>query len=192
MISASKSKSKNLHEHILTTASELFYRKGIQHVGINEVIATSNVAKRTFYKYFPSKNKLILEVMRHQYNQWLSWFKEAVADRGTTPKEQLLAIFDVLEEWYASPNFRGCPFLNAMFELADAEHPAHQVSVMLRQAMRIHIMQLAKEAGLRNPEAFSQQYLLLIGGASLMATIENTSQEAHYARQVILVLIDFS
>lgn len=182
--------SKNLREHILTTASELFYRKGIQYVGINEVIATSNVAKRTFYKYFPSKDQLILEVMRAQYDEWLSWFKKAVADQGTTPKEQLLAIFDVLAEWYTSHDFQGCPFLKAVFELADAEHPAFQVSVMLRQAMRIHIMQLAKEAGLRSPEAFSQQYLLLIGGASLMAAIEKTSQEAQYARQVISVLID--
>lgn len=182
--------SKNLHQHILTTACELFYRKGIQYVGINEVIATSNVAKRTFYKYFPSKNQLILEVMNYQYDQWLNWFTEAVATRGTTPKEKLLAIFDVLEEWYASHSFRGCPFLNTVFELADAEHPAHQVSVRLRQAIRIYIVQLAKEAGLRNPEAFSQQYLLLIGGASLMATIENNSQEAQYARQVISVLIN--
>ncbi|KOP27301.1 transcriptional regulator [Hapalosiphon sp. MRB220] len=185
-----KFSSNNLRVHILTTASELFYRKGIQHVGVNEVIAASDVAKRTFYKYFPSKDQLIVEVMHYQYDQWLSWFKEAVATRGTNAKEQLLETFNILEEWYLNPNFRGCPFLNAVFELADTEHPAHQVSVMLRQAIRIHIIELAKEAGLRNPEVFSQQYLLLIGGASLMAAIEGCSQGAQYARQVLSVLID--
>lgn len=182
--------SKNIREHILVTASDLFYRKGIQYVGINELIATSEVAKRTFYKYFSSKDQLILEVMRNRYDRWLSWFKHAVAKRGTTPKEQLLAIFDVLEEWYLSPDFRGCPFLNAVFELADTEHPAYQVSVFLREAIRIHIMQLAKEAGLRDPEVFSQQYLLLIGGASLMAAIECRAEGAQYGHKVISLLLD--
>jgi len=44
-------KPSNAYERILATAS-LFYQKGIQHVGINEVIANSDVAKRTFYKHF--------------------------------------------------------------------------------------------------------------------------------------------
>ncbi|WP_082209720.1 TetR/AcrR family transcriptional regulator [Fischerella sp. PCC 9605] len=40
--------------------------KGIQYVGINEVIATSGVAKRTLYRWLPSKDKLIEEVTTHR------------------------------------------------------------------------------------------------------------------------------
>lgn len=167
-------KPSNSYERILATASELFYQKGIQHVGINEVIANSDVAKRTFYKHFSSKDKLILEVMLYREKQWLQWFEESVAQRGKTAKDKLLATFDVLGEWYAQPDFRGCPFINAVLELANANHPAHQVSVTLREAIRTHVMKLATAAGVRDPQAFSQQYLLLIGGASLMATIEGT------------------
>jgi AcrR family transcriptional regulator len=155
--------SSHTRQQILETASELFYQKGIQYVGINEVIAASGVAKRTLYRWFPSKDKLIEEVVKYRASQWLCWFENAVKERGNTPKERLLATFDVLRDWYASPNFRGCPFINAVLEIADASHKAHQVSIDLRESIRQIIMRLAAEAGVQNPEFFSQQYLLLIG-----------------------------
>ncbi|MBE9033683.1 TetR/AcrR family transcriptional regulator [aff. Roholtiella sp. LEGE 12411] len=177
-------------QQILETASELFYQKGIQHVGINEVIAASGVAKRTLYRWFPSKDLLIEEVMKYRALQWLRWFEAAVSERGNTPKERLLATFDVLREWYSSPNFRGCPFINAVLEIANSSHKAHQVSVDLRESIRQIIMSLADEAGIKNPESFSQQYLLLIGGASLMATIEQSPNGATFAQSALSVLID--
>lgn len=187
MVSESTARQK-----ILDTASELFYQKGSQNVGINEVIAASGVAKRTLYRHFSSKDELILEVMKQRATQWLLWFENAVADRGNTPKERLLATFDVLQGWYAEPNFRGCPFINAVLEIADASHPAHQVSVDLRESIRAYIMQLASAAGVSDPESFSQQYLLLMGGASLMATIEGKPVGAEYARKTLSILIEAS
>jgi AcrR family transcriptional regulator len=182
--------SSHARQQILETASELFYQKGIQHVGINEVIAASGVAKRTLYRWFPSKDLLIEEVMKYRAIQWLCWFEDAVSERGITPKERLLKTFDVLREWYSSPNFRGCPFINAVLEIADASHKAHQVSVDLRESIRQIIVRLAADAGVKNPEFFSQQYLLLIGGASLMATIEQSPNGATFAQSALSVLID--
>lgn len=182
--------SNHPRQQILETASQLFYQKGIQNVGINEIIATSGVAKRTLYRHFTSKDELIEAVMKHRAKEWLSWFETAVRDRGNTAKERLLATFDVLREWYASPDFRGCPFINAVLEIADASHPAHDVSVGVRESIRIQIKELAEQAGVKDSESFSQQYLLLIGGASLMATIEGFSGGADYAQQALSTLID--
>lgn len=184
--------NSNPRQKILETASELFYQKGIQNVGINEIIATAGVAKKTLYRYFVSKEELIEEVMKHRAREWLHWFEVAVRDSGNTPKEKLLATFDVLRDWYASPNFRGCPFINAVLEIADASHPAHSVSVGVRESIRLHIKQLAEQAGVKDSESFSQQYLLLIGGASLMATIEGIPGGANHAQKVLSTLIDSS
>lgn len=186
------SESTPARQQILETASQLFYQKGTQNVGINEVIAESGVAKRTLYRHFSSKDDLIVEVMEHRAKQWLDWFEQSVVNRGGTAKERLLATFDVLQEWYAAPNFRGCPFINVVLEIADASHPAHQVSIDLREAIRTYIMQLASEAEIKDPVSFSQQYLLLLGGASLMATIESQPTGAEYARNALAVLIDAS
>ena len=98
----------------------------------------------------------------------------------------------MLQGWYAEPHFRGCPFINVVLEIADASHPAHQVSVQLRERLRIYVMQLASEAGISDPTVFSQQYLLLIGGASLMATIEGNSTGAQFAKHALEVLITAS
>lgn len=182
--------SSHARQQILETASELFYQKGIQHMGINEVIAESGVAKRTLYRWFPSKDLLIEEVMNYRAAQWICWFERAVSERGNTAKERLLSTFDLLRDWYASPNFRGCPFINAVLEIADASHKAHQVSIDLRESIRQIVMQLAAEAGVKNPDFFSRQYLLLIGGASLMATIEQSPEGATFAQTALSVLID--
>lgn len=184
--------SDRLRQQILETASQLFYQKGIQNVGINEIIATSGVAKRTLYRHFASKDELIEKVMNYRATEWLRWFETAIQNRGNTAKEKLLATFDVLREWYASPDFRGCPFINAVLEIADADHPAHHISVEVRESIRMQIERLATQAGVTDAKSFSQQYLLLIGGASLMATIEGFSGGANYAQQVLSTLIDSS
>lgn len=184
--------SSAARQQILETASKLFYEKGIPYVGINEVIVESGVAKRTLYRWFSSKDKLIEEVMKYRAERWIQWFEQAVTESGNTPKERLLATFDVLREWYASPGFRGCPFINAVLEIADASHEAHHVSINLRESIRQIIMRLAAEAGVQTPDTFSKQYLLLIGGASLMATIEQSPDGATFAQNMLSVLIDAS
>lgn len=184
--------SSTARQKILETASKLFYEKGIPYVGINEVISESGIAKRTLYRWFSSKDILIEEVTKYRAQQWIGWFEKAVTERGNTPKEQLLATFDVMREWYASPGFRGCPFINAVLEIADASHKAHHVSIDLRESIRHIVMGLAAEAGVENPDGFSRQYLLLIGGASLMATIEQSPDGATFAQNALSVLIDAS
>lgn len=186
------SESSAARQQILETALQLFYQKGTQNVGINEVVAKSGVAKRTLYRHFSSKDDLILKVIQHRAKEWIGWFEEAATNEGTTAKEQLLGSFDVLQGWYSAPDFRGCPFINVVLEIADASHPAHEVSVQLRESIRTYVMKLASEAGVRNPDLFSQQYLLLIGGTSLMATIEGNPVGAQYARDALSVLIDAS
>jgi AcrR family transcriptional regulator len=182
-------KSSKTREKILSTASELFYRKGIRNVGIDEVIASSGVAKMTLYKHFPSKDQLILETVRYGDEKWCGWFFGAVEERGTTAKERLIAMFDVLQEWFESPEFRGCPFINAVAELADTEHPAHRAALGPRHAIRTYVQKLAEEAGSPNSEDFSQQFVILFGGAIVMASMEGGPAAAQYARQAASVLL---
>src|ERR1700737_1455767 len=47
-------------ERILDAAYELFSRRGIQAVGVNDVTERAGVAIATLYRHFPSKDKLVL------------------------------------------------------------------------------------------------------------------------------------
>ncbi len=183
------SRRNQLRDKILIAAGELFYDKGFNRVSINEVIADSGVARRTFYRYFPSKDELILEVMRFQAKQWLEWFEETLNQRANDPRQKILTSFDILEEWFDSPNYHGCLFIKGALEIADLSHPVHHIAVTARQSVRTYIFKLALEAGIPKPEVFSQQYLLLFGGSILMASIEDTPRGAEYARDILAVFM---
>ncbi|MGB3641471.1 MAG: TetR/AcrR family transcriptional regulator [Rivularia sp. (in: cyanobacteria)] len=184
------SQRQQLREKILISAADLFYYKGFERFSINEVIANADVARRTFYRYFPSKDRLILEVMRFQAKRWLEWMEETLNQRASSPREKILTSFDVLREWFDSPDFHGCPFIKGALEIADVSHPVNQVVVMARQSVRTYIFKLALEADIPKPEVFSQQYLLLLGGSILMASIEDTSMGAEYARETLTVFMN--
>src|SRR2546428_11241120 len=88
-------------ERILDAAYELFSRRGIQAVGVNEVIERAGVATATLYRHFPSKEKLVLAFLDLREQRWTKDLIEAGAmRRGSNPEERLLAIFDVLDEWF--------------------------------------------------------------------------------------------
>ncbi|MEM1391939.1 MAG: TetR/AcrR family transcriptional regulator [Cyanobacteria bacterium P01_D01_bin.116] len=183
-------KKHQLRNKILIAAADLFYCKGFNQVSINEVIINSDVARRTFYRYFSSKDELILEVMRFQAKRWLKWFEETLNQRTSDPREKILSSFDILREWFDSPDYHGCPFIKSALEMANVSHPVNQIAVMVRQSVRTHIFKLALEAGIPKPEVFSQQYLLLLGGSILMATIEDTSSGAEFARETLSAFMD--
>jgi len=80
----------------------LFSRRGIRDVGIDEVIERADVAKATLYRHFPSKDDLVLAFLEQREQLWTKeWVEAEVRQRGKTPEEQLLAIFDLfLRLWF--------------------------------------------------------------------------------------------
>lgn len=101
-------------DRLLQTAHDLFYRDGIRASGIDRVIAESGVAKQTFYRHFPSKNDLVRAYLEHRHEQWMAWFKAALARHGGQPQ----AIAPAVGEWLCDPAYRGCAFINTVGELA--------------------------------------------------------------------------
>lgn len=130
-----------------------------------------------------------MEFLRRRDERWQSWFKEAVERYGTTPTERLLAVFDVLKEWFDGPDFRGCAFVNATVELANPEHPAHQVVLDHKQAIYQYILKMAQDAGVHQPESLSRQFMLLAEGAIAVALIERNSASAQQARAAASALL---
>jgi AcrR family transcriptional regulator len=157
-------------ERILATAYDLFARRGIRDVGIDEIIERSGVAKATLYRHFPSKDALVLAFLERREELWTRDFVEAGArQRGETPEEQLLAIFDVFDGWFRSKDFEACSFINVLLELG----PRHQVgkaSIDYLENIRGVVRSLAEEAGLRDVESFARSWHILMKGSIISAT----------------------
>ena len=191
-MSASKSSRKPVRERILETASQLFYREGIQNVGIDRIIAESGVAKMSLYNHFKSKDALIEAFLRQRDQQWRQWFVARVEEGSSEPKQQLLRLFDVLQEWFESPDFRGCAFINATVELANPSHPGYQAALDHQQAVYTFIHRLVKieVEELEYAERLARQLLLLVQGAIVVAMMQNHPLAAVEAKRAATLLLN--
>src|SRR6478752_4363487 len=102
-------------ERILDASYELFSHRGVRAVGVNEVIERAGVATATLYRHFPSKDDLVLAFLDVREQRWTKDFIEASAKRrGSNPEEQLLAIFDVFDEWFHRADFEAGSFIKVL------------------------------------------------------------------------------
>lgn len=171
-------------ERLSRAAYELFSREGTRSVGVDAVIARAGTAKMTLYRNFPSKDDLILDFLRRREQLWtLGWLEAESQRRGETPRDQLLAIFDVFSEWFNQPDFEGCSFLTTMIEINERDHPVHQAAVVYLANIRSYIERLAAEAGIRDTDSFARKWHILMKG-SIMAAHEGDAAAANRAREL--------
>jgi len=158
-------------ERILDTAYELFSRHGTHAVGVDAIVAGSGVAKMSLYRNFGSKDELILEFLRRREQQWgRDWLIAEVEARADEPAERLLAIFEVLGEWYARNDFEGCSFTKVLFAIDDLDHPVRRAAVQHMDNVKAWLRTLATEAGLEDPDTFSRQWYVLMTGSLVSAS----------------------
>ena len=176
-------------ERILDAAYELFSHRGIRAVGVNEVIEHAGVATATLYRHFPSKDKLVLAFLDLREQRWTKDFIEAGAmRRGSNPEERLLAIFDVLDEWFHRDDFEAGSFIKVLLELGP-EHPAGDASVRHLEQFRAIVRRLAEEAGLRDTDSFARSWHILIQG-SIVVAAEGDTQAAQRGKAMGRLLIE--
>jgi AcrR family transcriptional regulator len=177
-------------ERVRRAAYELFSNHGLRAVGIDAVIAKAGTAKMTLYRNFPSKDELILDFLRRREQLWTrEWLETESRRRGETPRQQLLAIFDVFSEWFSRPDFEGCSFLTTMIEINDPGHPVHQAAVGHLANIRAYIEELASAAGIADTDAFARKWHILMKG-SIMAAHEGDTAAASRAREIGELLLE--
>ena len=176
-------------QRVLETAYELFSQRGIRDVGVDEVIERAQVAKATLYHHFPSKEKLVLAFLELREQRWtVAWLEAETKMRGSTPEEELLAIFDLFDEWFHRADFEGCSFVNVLIEMG-AEHAAGSASVRHLHNIRHIVSRLAAQAGLRDPSSFAHCWHLLMKG-SLVSACEGDLTAAQRAKSMGRLLLD--
>jgi AcrR family transcriptional regulator len=176
-------------ERILDAAYELFSRRGIQAVGVNEVIERAGVATATLYRHFPSKEKLVLAFLDLREQRWTKDLIEAGAlGRGSNPEQRLLAMFDVLDEWFRRDDFEAGSFIKVLLELGP-NNPAGGASVRHLEQLRAIARHLAEEAGLRDTDTFAHSWHILIQG-SIVVAAEGDLESAQRGKSIARLLIE--
>jgi AcrR family transcriptional regulator len=173
-------------ERIVSAADALFYARGIQAVGMDEVRTAAGVSLKRLYAEFPGKEQLVLAVLGSRHRQWEDGLARTAAGLDN-PRQRLLAVFDFLGEWFCDDAFRGCGFINAFGELG-ATSPAVAAAVREhKQSFQDQITRLAVEAGA--DESLGSQLALLAEGAQTTAAIAGRADAAAQARRAAEVLV---
>ena len=176
-------------DRILTAAYELFSRRGIRDVGVDEVIERAGVAKASLYRHFPSKDDLVVSFLSLREERWtIGWVEAEARRRGPTSEEQLLAIFGLFDEWFHRDDFEACSFINVLLEMGPA-HRAGTASVRHLENIRSIVCKLAEEAGLREPDSFARSWHILMKG-SIVSAAEGDADAAQRAKSMARLLIE--
>ncbi|HEX9790501.1 MAG TPA: TetR/AcrR family transcriptional regulator [Kiloniellales bacterium] len=179
----------NRRDHLMHTAEHLFQQNGYRATGIDRILAESGVAKMTLYKYFPSKDDLVLAVLRGRAARWRAWLETAVASRAETPRERMLAVFDLFEEWFESPDFTGCLFIKAASEYGDRNDPVHQAAAEHHRNLLAYLRDLAVAARARRPMQLARQLMLLAIGATAVTQVNGPVGAGREARETAALLL---
>jgi AcrR family transcriptional regulator len=163
-------------ERILTTAHDLFYRDGIRATGIDRVIAESGVAKKTFYRYYPAKNDLVIAFLEYRHRNWMTWFEDALQRHGARVAGAQ-ALVPALAEWFGSEAYRGCAFINAVVEVGGTLPAAVDISRRHKRDMAAAIRKLLP-AGSRTGYADARALALAVDGAIVVAQFEDSPANA--------------
>lgn len=120
-------------QQLINTSLQLFYEKGINSIGINEVLSVSGIAKKTLYNHFKSKDDLVLAALKQRNNNFIMWLDTSLKE-AKTDIEVVNNLFNGLSAWFTNSasalgDFRGCFFINTSAEFSD---PNSDISLYCR------------------------------------------------------------
>lgn len=186
------SRSTEVRRRIIETASDLFYRKGYNSTGINEVIREAGVAKATLYAHFRSKDELCLAYLQHRH----AAFIEGIAARckaAPAGVQQLLALFDFLADFFNSKHFCGCWAQRTIAELPVEEGILREEILSEKNHLIQLINQLLRDnfSGLEAGQqaVLARKLYLLYEGAVGESYLQNDKWPITDARELAALLL---
>jgi AcrR family transcriptional regulator len=174
---------------ILAAAERLFYRDGIAAVGVDAVAEAARVTKRTLYYHFASKDDLVATYLDLRDDATRCALDAVPTDRGAKPGDRVLAAFDFVERWAATPQYRGCPFNNAIAEQG-ASAKVTAIARRHKEAMRAWFAGKAAEGLGVDPESVGARLLVLLDGALTGAAVSGSPEPVAIARMMAEGVLD--
>lgn len=145
---------------ILETADRLFTIDGIHSVGIDRLIAESQVTKATFYKHYGSKDRLIVDYVAYRHRR----ITELASER-TEPEAVVRGFVDDAIADMDAPGFRGDAFLNAAAEFPGGAHPVRAIVRQHRDWLAETLARALRDLGHPLPGDAGDELLMSRDGA---------------------------
>ncbi|MDQ0779177.1 AcrR family transcriptional regulator [Streptomyces aurantiacus] len=164
---ATSTDKTSTRDRLLDAAMELFYRDGVS-LGVEALCRAAGVSKRSMYQLFASKDEVLAASLERRAPEYGRRLRPGPDDLRS-PRERILYVFEQLEQASTEDDYRGCPYLSAMVELKDPEHPASVVALRVKGTLTEAFRVDAERGGARDPELLARQLTLIFDGASARA-----------------------
>ncbi|MGD8204314.1 TetR/AcrR family transcriptional regulator [Pantoea sp. FN0305] len=181
-------KTTDTQEKILETAERLIYQNGIHATGMDLLVRSSGVARKSIYRYFATKDDVAAAALNARDERWMQWFIME-CNKGTSPQERILNMFTVLKGWFESDGFRGCAFINTAGEVGDPDDPVRQIAKLHKQKLMDYTLELTRQLNIEQPLALARQLLILTEGAITMSYVMGDASAADSAKDVAHLLL---
>jgi AcrR family transcriptional regulator len=175
-----------VRERLLDAAESLFYARGIQAIGMDDIRASAGLPLKRIYQLYPGKQQLVLAFLRRRDERWRARLSGYV-DRVAESTNRVLAVFDWMHEWFREPEFRGCAWINAYGELGATTPEVAELVVEHKLAFRRYLRELLAQDGY--PESLTAAIYLLAEGAMVSAGIHASPTPALDARRAAAALL---
>lgn len=175
-------------EKILATAEQLIYQNGIHATGMDLLVRTSGVARKSIYRYFANKDEVAAAALNARDVRWMEWFRSE-CDKADTPQERILNMFTVLKGWFESEDYRGCAFINTAGEVGDSADPIRQIAKLHKQKILDYALELTGQLNIEHASSLARQLLLLIEGAITVSRVMGDNSAADDAKDIAQLLL---
>ena len=174
-------------KRVLQAAAELFYRDGINAVGVAAVAQHAGVTKKTLYDCFGSKADLVVAYLQDRHETWWTHLGQRLAEAGSPAA---LTVFDAYLDNPALDSSHGCAFLNAAAELPRG-HPGLEVVRHHKSAVQAKLAELAREDAphAEDPDGLADQLFLILEGAIAHRRIDGDDRRTQQAKKIAAALL---
>ena len=177
-------------ERIVRAAGDLFYAEGIHAVGVDRVTAAAGVAKATLYQQFRSKDELVAACLRRRAEHWRASVADPVLALPGSAARRVGAVFERLGKAFATPGYRGCPFINAAAEYPGPDGPVAAAIAAHRAQVRGLFAELLAGVPAARRAALTDQLVLLYDGTMVGAQLDQGPRAARRARAAARQLLE--
>lgn len=158
-------------QQIVEAAFKLFKARGFYATGVDLIMQTANVSKRTLYKYFPTKNDLIVAVLDYYRTTVAEHLNQILHLKDITSRGKILAIFEDAKQWFEDTNFHGCLAVNAMGEFSGKDSAIENSCIRFKRWEIEVLRSLTKDIGSQQPDELAYKLFVLLEGMSSIAQV---------------------
>lgn len=177
-------------DEIVRHAYRIFYEHGFHATGVDRLFEDTGISKRTVYKYFRSKEALISAAVDYYNQKTFQAMGEEIEKRGKTPRDKILAIFDIRREILENGDFTGCFAINAKLEYEGKNKEIEAACANFAKGVENVLEQLCAAAGVKNPQPLARQLMILVQGTIVYGQSSRDASVAASAKDMAKMLLD--